>query len=190
MRVHALMEGSVSNGPGRSYVIWTQGCSQHCPGCCNPKTHRNDQGTSISPEILVFKIIDADVESVVLSGGEPLEQPRDTLKVLQGVKEERPELFRVLFTGCPPERVLRDFHPIFLLCDVVVAGPYDQNLKRSDGDLPLLASKNQRLMLPSGRVHVRDLENLAGAEVFIDIDGSIEVTGLDTPDVVNALTAP
>ncbi|HGG57662.1 MAG TPA: 4Fe-4S cluster-binding domain-containing protein, partial [Nannocystis exedens] len=26
-----------AEGPGRRFALWVQGCSLHCPGCCNPE---------------------------------------------------------------------------------------------------------------------------------------------------------
>ncbi len=33
-----LQEDSIVDGPGLRAVLWTQGCSHHCPGCQNPQT--------------------------------------------------------------------------------------------------------------------------------------------------------
>ena len=35
MQVHAVMECSLVNGPGRRTVVWFQGCKLSCPGCWN-----------------------------------------------------------------------------------------------------------------------------------------------------------
>ena len=47
MRIHALMDCSLVNGPGGRAVVWFQGCEIHCPGCWNQSTHRRNLGLAI-----------------------------------------------------------------------------------------------------------------------------------------------
>jgi pyruvate-formate lyase-activating enzyme len=48
MQVHAVMECSLVNGPGRRTVVWFQGCKLSCPGCWNEATHSQYAGSHVS----------------------------------------------------------------------------------------------------------------------------------------------
>ena len=44
LRISGIVEESIVDGPGLRYVVFTQGCPHHCPGCHNPQTHDFDGG--------------------------------------------------------------------------------------------------------------------------------------------------
>lgn len=39
LRIAGVQKESIVDGPGIRYVVFTQGCPHHCPGCHNPETH-------------------------------------------------------------------------------------------------------------------------------------------------------
>src|SRR5450631_731853 len=86
MRLHALMECSLVNGPGRRAVIWLQGCSLHCPSCWNIATHSRDSGTRTISAELVSRVLEArsryGIDGITLSGGEPVHQIDSVIKLL------------------------------------------------------------------------------------------------------------
>ena len=45
LRINGTIAESVVDGPGVRYVVFTQGCPHHCPGCHNPQTHDFSGGT-------------------------------------------------------------------------------------------------------------------------------------------------
>lgn len=70
--------------PGNmSFVIFTAGCNLRCPYCHNPELIYG--GEYISPENLYVKIQESIdfIDAVVITGGEPLFQKRETKKILK-----------------------------------------------------------------------------------------------------------
>ena len=35
MKIHRIIEGTYTNGPGFRLGVWVQGCIRNCPGCFN-----------------------------------------------------------------------------------------------------------------------------------------------------------
>lgn len=59
-------------GPGKRYVIWTQGCEKRCPGCINPEGRDPSGGYEKSvPELIGSIAAAGDITGVTVSGGEP-----------------------------------------------------------------------------------------------------------------------
>ena len=65
------------DGKGIRYVIFTQGCPHHCPGCHNPQTHDFEGGYVVDTDGLLEEMRqDPLLKGVTFSGGEPFCQPR------------------------------------------------------------------------------------------------------------------
>ena len=76
LRIAGVIDESIVDGPGIRFVIFTQGCPHHCPGCHNPQTH-DFSGGELVPISRILSDIQADplISGVTLSGGEPFCQP-------------------------------------------------------------------------------------------------------------------
>ena len=46
LRLGAVLDETLAEGPGLRFAVWVQGCSLRCPGCCNPHLFapRGDDG--------------------------------------------------------------------------------------------------------------------------------------------------
>ena len=154
MNVLTVTSPDIENGLGYRTTIWFAGCSHHCPGCHNQHTWAYNQGTSLlSPAVLdkIYEEVKKDyVRGITLSGGDPLSQPDENLKVLLTFliqfKEEFPDKDIWIYSGDTYETNLE--HPIkkeiLSLCDVLVDGPFVQC--KYDPDIAFRGSTNQRII--------------------------------------------
>lgn len=92
-RIHSFEAGSVVDGPGVRFVIFTQGCPLRCQYCHNPDTRDPQGGFEISVDELISEIIkyrpyfDASGGGVTVSGGEPLLQAGFTGEIFRRCRE-------------------------------------------------------------------------------------------------------
>ncbi len=167
LRVHALLERSYANGPGCRAVIWVQGCSIRCDGCCNPGAQDPDGGRVIPVADLVAWVRSIEgIEGITLSGGEPLQQRAAVGAFLRAIRATT-DLSVVLFTGNDWEHIERT--PGFLdaagLADIVVAGPFRRHQRLNCG---LRASAKQTIHLLTKWYSPADLEAVPEVEVVLD----------------------
>ena len=63
------------DGPGIRFVVFTQGCPHHCPGCHNPGTHDPAGGYDSRIDNLVAEFRkNPMLKGITLSGGDPFAQ--------------------------------------------------------------------------------------------------------------------
>ncbi len=116
------------NGPGNRLVIWVQGCKFNCKGCFNPETHsyRKDQMMNVE-ELVTMINNDATIEGITLSGGEPLDYPKQLKNLLQKVEQR---LTIILYSGFSFHEIQHS--PILMsvvkMTDVSIVGRYDKRL--------------------------------------------------------------
>ena len=128
-------------GPGNRLEIWTQGCSRNCEGCIAPEL----QGSGvIEYDVLALAdefnsiIRDNQLDGITISGGEPVEQLEDLIRLTENLDCED----ILLYTGYNYEEIKDDvLHRLSV--DVVITGPYVKDL---DDDRPLYGSSNQELV--------------------------------------------
>jgi hypothetical protein len=129
------------------------------------------------------------IEGLTLSGGEPLHQITEVLRLLRNLKREAPDLSAGLFSGYTEHELqhgcFQTYFPssIWLrqaqwrelesLLDFAVLGRYNQHQPSAD---PLITSRNQRLRLYSSRYRPADFHEQT-VEVSIQSDGLTHVTG-------------
>lgn len=148
IKIAGIERHSSVNGPGVRYVLFTQGCPHHCPGCQNKDTWEIKGGVrydtkDIINDILLTKYIDG----VTLSGGDPLYQAKPILEIVKALKEHNINIW--CYTGWTYEQIyslqaLSTAKDILSYVDVLVDGPFIQELYASD--LLYKGSSNQRLI--------------------------------------------
>lgn len=127
------------------------------------------------------------IEGITVSGGEPLEQPQALLALLNGVRDET-SLSVILFSGHTLGEITRSAvgREITTLVDVLIAGPYMSSLGMAHG---LRGSSNQRIHLMTGRYTLSQLESTPTAEIHIDPNGVLSLSGIDPPGAASRETA-
>lgn len=164
-------------GP-RLAVIWSQGCERKCPGCMNPGTHQQFAGTWVSSSDLtqwVRAAVDQHgARGVLLTGGEPLEQPRLVDAVL-GLSVPV-----ILMTGAELSAVPTLFSSWWRV-DLLIAGPFIQRLPSHR--IRLFGSSNRAVLAQSAvgfdLLHDIEAEHLdkVRVDVLVDDMGGAVVLG-------------
>lgn len=138
MRIAGILPCSFVNGEGSRYVVFTQGCPHHCPGCQNPETWDTTGGTEISPEDIAtdfrkHRLLDG----ITLSGGEPFLQREECLSLLDLL----PGVNVWVYTGFEYEDICNT--PLAKRADVLVVGKFIEDL-RCEGEM--YGSSNQQII--------------------------------------------
>lgn len=147
LRIAGTVKDSIVDGPGIRYVIFTQGCPHHCPGCHNPQTHAPSGGRDADVEKILDEIFQNPIISgVTFSGGEPFCQADELLQIAEVIKEKGKHL--MIYTGYLLEQLQKmenpAVHRLLALTDILVDGPFilaERNLT-----LPYRGSENQRVI--------------------------------------------
>ncbi|MCD8355411.1 MAG: anaerobic ribonucleoside-triphosphate reductase activating protein [Clostridia bacterium] len=147
LRIAGVIDESIVDGPGIRFVIFTQGCPHHCPGCHNPQTHDFASGQLV-PISKLLSDVQADplISGVTLSGGEPFCQPEPLAELVRILKQGGKNI--MAYSGYTWEQLLDMDNPaVFSLlkqCDVLVDGPFVE--AQRDLSLQFRGSRNQRLI--------------------------------------------
>jgi anaerobic ribonucleoside-triphosphate reductase activating protein len=170
---------SLVNGPGKRAVVWVQGCTLNCPGCFNPQTHPALAGKDWPVDRLVNAILDQKgaVEGLSISGGEPLQQIEPLIELTRLVKD-RSDLSILMFSGFTWDEIKRipKAHPLLDYLDVLIAGRYLAGKRLASG---LIGSSNKTIHFLTERYQLSDLAPVPGAEVILNPDGEIILSGID-----------
>ena len=143
LNIYHICNGSCALGPGKRYVIWVQGCLQSCKGCISPDSRPLVEKMLIGIDNMAADIIATkNIDGITISGGEPFLQATNLSSLLQIVKEKRPELNVLVFTGYTLEQLSSDKAKLFMTyIDLLIDGPYIDQLNDEVG---LRGSSNQR----------------------------------------------
>lgn len=179
IRLHALMPASSANGPGLRAVVWTQGCSLHCPGCFNPATHSPTGGTIWKLDRLISALSDLapSVEGYTISGGEPLEQFLPVTRLVLALKQQTKRSI-ILLTGLNWAEIIRleNYNDLVSSLDVIICGHFKnkQRIARH-----MMGSANKELHFLTGRYTHQDFLEVADAEVVVEPNGNVLLSGIN-----------
>lgn len=163
IRIAGIVKESIVDGPGLRYVVFTQGCPHHCPGCHNPHTHDPSKGYMCSIEKIFSEVKQNPLLSgITFSGGEPFLQADKLVELARLVKSIG--LSVIVYTGYLFEDLMmsgdESVRELLMLIDVLIDGQFDEKLKSED--LRFCGSSNQRLIdvkrtLECGQVVIADI---------------------------------
>lgn len=155
LRILDITAPDINNGNGLRVTIWFAGCKHHCKGCHNEWTWNYNQGKDFldnKEEILneLSKWLNKDyIDGITLSGGDPIAQDDDALKLLldfiNWVREKYPTKTIWCYTGYIYENLNKLQKEVVDNCDVLVDGPYKEEL-RDIAHTPFRGSTNQRII--------------------------------------------
>lgn len=149
MQIDRILYPIESLGPGNRLVIWTIGCSKHCPHCANKELWGKDDDRDIPVRDLfdlILSNVDMEkVDGITFTGGDPMEQLDELLEIAEMLRQHVSDV--LVYTGFTwqelmdrePEKIER----ISQLVSVLIDGRYIDEL--NDGKCPLRGSTNQRI---------------------------------------------
>ncbi len=179
INVHNVVESSMIYGPGKRWVLWTQGCTLGCKGCWNTQTWSKKNGETWSISQLLESISSQeDIEGITILGGEPFQQLDGISELIKSVKQLG--LTVMLYTGYEKAEFNDLMWQCFNSSDLVIAGRYREELR--DVGLVWRGSTNQILESPTGYYDVTKFEESQEIEVHIDHETN-EVTLTGYPDI-------
>ncbi|HFE45704.1 MAG TPA: radical SAM protein [Nannocystis exedens] len=172
-----------AEGPGRRFALWVQGCSLHCPGCCNPELFPAVGGQMLAVDDILSQLRQAArehrVDGMTVVGGEPLEQLEALTALVVGTRSLG--LGSIVFTGYTwNEATLRPgFARLQAALDTLVSGRFDARLREPPvGGRRFIGSTNQTLHHLSERYAAPELwRGAATMELNIGPSGEVEASG-------------
>ena len=86
IRICGVVRESIVDGPGLRFVLFTQGCLHHCPGCHNPESHALDGGYEVTAEKVLEEFKKNPLlKGITLSGGDPILQAGELVGICREV---------------------------------------------------------------------------------------------------------
>ena len=165
IRIAGITDDSIVDGPGFRFVVFTQGCPHHCPGCHNPQTHDFSGGRTETVENLFAQFQENPLLSgVTFSGGEPFCQPEPLCalaKLVHGMDKNV-----VCYSGWTLEQLTAKHDPatdaLLNEVDILIDGPF--KLELLDLELNFRGSSNQRVIdmaatRAQGKIVTLDVDN-------------------------------
>jgi anaerobic ribonucleoside-triphosphate reductase activating protein len=127
---------SVVDGYGIAYVVWFSGCNLKCYKCQNPDLQNHLYGYQETTENIIKQWQQNFIlyDSMVYLGGEPMIQEDALYKIAKNVNT-----IKWLYTGFTSNQIS---NRILKIMDVIVCGPYNDNLKTNS----FPASSNQEII--------------------------------------------
>ncbi|WP_083378164.1 anaerobic ribonucleoside-triphosphate reductase activating protein [Leptotrichia massiliensis] len=149
LRLLMTYKETIVDGEGLRYSLYFAGCSHACPSCHNEYSWNPKHGNVLTYDKLeeIAKEINENtlLDGITISGGDPLFNPADMLKVLKFLKEKTKKNIW-LYTGYTLEQVQEDElrRKCLEYVDVLVDGRFVKELY--DPNLKFRGSSNQRII--------------------------------------------
>ena len=121
---------------------------------------------------------------MTITGGEPLQQITSVTTLLKGIKSIG-NIGTIVLTGFSKEESLKlsEFDTFKQFTDVLITGPFVQNLKLQEG---IRGSSNKELILFTNYYSREEFSYIPPVEVFVDLEGTLSITGIK-PEILKAM---
>ena len=137
------------DGPGLRFVLFTQGCPHHCPGCHNPESHALDGGYEVTAEKVLEEFKKNPLlKGITLSGGDPILQAGELVGICREVHAMGKDV--MTYTGYTYEELMEmqetdeGIRQLLEETDTLVDGRFI--LAQRDLTLIYKGSRNQRII--------------------------------------------
>jgi Pyruvate-formate lyase-activating enzyme len=149
LNITSVRSCTESEGPGKRFALWVQGCNRRCPGCCNPEMQPIIRAHIVEAKDIIplmeHSAREYGIEGISLIGGEPVLQAEGLAEISRWAKSEG--LSVLLFTGFTLEELRQKDDPhvneLLTAVDILVDGPYMRELPDEKRDW--VGSVNQRV---------------------------------------------
>ncbi|MCB1144714.1 MAG: radical SAM protein [Leptospiraceae bacterium] len=139
---------SNSEGPGKRFVLWVQGCLKRCQYCCNPSMLKIQPARVVSVDsinrLISRSVKNYSIEGITILGGEPFLQAKPLSKIASYTREIG--LSVMVFSGYTYEELTSldlSYKNEFLeSIDLLIDGEYDHKLP--DLERNWVGSRNQK----------------------------------------------
>lgn len=142
----------INNGLGCRVTLWVSGCTHKCPGCHNQWAQDYNIGKDFDQDVKrdIIEVLDNEhVKGLTISGGDPLDQNKKSLKdlenflrVLRILYKDKKDIW--IYTGYKFNELNKSQKEVLKYCDYLVDGPFE--IDKKDLSLPFRGSKNQRII--------------------------------------------
>jgi len=189
LRVAQLVCCTETEGPGRRFAVWTQGCSLGCPGCCNPEMLPFVGGELWPVERLARRVLETrGIEGVTLLGGEPMAQAGACAELCARVRREG--LSVMLFSGYTLAALTAPgadpaWAHLLALTDLLVDGRFER--EQPERRRRWIGSANQLLHFLTDRYQPQQPCFSAPNSLEIRLDGRGELSVNGWPDLARRL---
>lgn len=178
-------------GPGNRIVVYMQGCNHRikCEKCSNPELWPSipEKDRPLDEIIQFIESIcrNHKVDGITFTGGEPLAQIDELLRLCEEIKSVLPDIF--IFTGYCKEELnykCEETDRLWKLVTAMVTGPYVPHLNLGFG---LLGSSNQVLIIncnncpPELKEKYLEVSGKRPSQPYLTDDGAY-VYGIPTSD--------
>ena len=137
LRLLKTFKETIVDGIGLRYSLYFSGCTHKCKGCHNEYSWNPENGDTVTYEMLerIAEEINTNamLDGITISGGDPLFNPEDMIKVLRFLKEKTGKDIW-MYTGYTLEQIRKDekMKECLEYVDVLVDGPFIKQLYTSD----------------------------------------------------------
>lgn len=133
--LHQIKKYDMENSwQGASVSLWFNACPHRCPGCWNSQTWERDETLYQDNDQVIQEAKDSlgegvfQLNTLALLGGDPLSPKniQDTIYIVKALKEWRPDLNVICWTGFTWEQIMSSklLKPVLEYLDVLVDGRF------------------------------------------------------------------